>query len=169
VVATADDAESVRPYSRFGGLMGKTLVIVIAVLLCWGCGRGSATAPDDVRSTTQAPGTLVSSFDEEPCVLTGSNVIRVGWYFDFSAYDSLVVTFNAARLSPERPFDEIIVKIGPATCLRDTLYATQEAVSLTVRVSDLGKPGNCALTFRAPDPLTLLRLSGLRVVGWKSI
>jgi len=35
-------------------------------------------------------------------------------------------------------------------------------------VSDISKPGSCALTFRTADPLSDLVLSGLHVVGWMS-
>jgi len=149
--------------------MGKILLTFIGVLLCCGCGRGTVSGPDQPQHSTQAPGVLISGFDEEPCVLAGANVIRVGWYYDFSAYDSLKISFNASRLSTEAPFDAIVVKIGPGTFLRDTVYAAQESISFSLRVSDLGKPANCAVTFRAPDPYSVLRLSGLRVVGWTAM
>lgn len=148
--------------------MNKTLVMFIVALLCCGCGRGTGTGPDEIRSYQQVPGTLIDRFGEEPCTLTSQKVVRVGTYYDFSSYDSLRVSFNVTRMSTDRPFDEVLVKIGPSMYLPDTVYARKENVSVSVKVSDLAKPSFCALTFWTLDPQTVLQLSDLRVVGWMS-
>lgn len=148
--------------------MQKVLVMFFAALLCYGCGRGTGTGPEEIRSYQQVPGTLIDSFGEEPRTLTSAKVVRVGTYYDFSDYDSLRISFDATRLSTDRPFDEVLVKIGPTMYLRDTVYAIQENVSLGVKVSDIAKPAFCALTFWTLDPQTILKLSRLRVIGWTS-
>ncbi len=151
------------------GFMEKTLVTCIAALLCYGCERSSTISePHDIPPLTQAPVVLIDGFGEKAPMLTSSTIIRVGTYYNFLPYDSLRVSFSATRLATELPFDEILVKIGPATYLRDSVYATQENVSLVVRVSDISKPVFCALTFRTNDPQTVLRLTDLRVIGWMS-
>ena len=146
--------------------MVKTLVIITAALFCFGCGRADLSGPDEVRTYVQVPGTVIDSFGEEPCRLTGANVVRVGWYYDFTPYDSLWISFDVTRLSTERAYDDVIVRIGPATSLRDTIFVAQGTVSLGVKVSQISKPGSCALTFRTSDPQSVLSLSKLRVVGW---
>ncbi len=146
----------------------KTLVTCIAAVLCYGCGRANVSGPDDVRSFTSVQVVLIDSFSDETCTLTSSKIVRVGSYYNFLPYDSLRFSFSATRLSADVPFDEILLKIGPATCLRDSMVAMQKNVSLIVKVSDISKPAFCALTFRTSDPRTLIRLSDLRVVGWMS-
>lgn len=146
--------------------MGKTLSMFIAALLCCGCGRGTISEPGEVGSTAQAPQVVISGFSKEPCLLTGSKMVRVGWYYDLSLYDSIRITFDARRLSTERPFDEILIKIGPATYLRDTVSTVQKQVRISVKVSTISKYVSCAFVFWSLDPLTELSLSNLRVVGW---
>jgi hypothetical protein len=145
-----------------GGCMDKPLLMVMAALLCWGCGRATGSGPDEVVSS----GTVVTGFGNEPRVLTSSQVVRVGSYYDFSMYDSLRISFSAARLSTDLPFDVVLVKIGPATYLRDTVYSAEKNVSLSVKVSQISKPGFCALTFWTFDPLTVLKLYNLHVEAW---
>ena len=142
--------------------MDKPLLMMMAALLCLGCGRATGSGPEEVVSS----GTVAAGFGNEPCILTSSNVVRVGTYYDFSIYDSLQISFSAARLSTDLPFDVILVKIGPATYLRDTLYAMEKNVSLGVNVSQISKPGFCALTFWTLDPLTVLKLQNLHIVAW---
>ncbi len=142
--------------------MEKIVVMFIAALLCLGCGKSTVSSPDE----SVAPGTVIDGFGGEPVILTSSKVIRVGTYYDFSMYDSLRINFRAVRLSTDRSFDEILVKIGPTTYLPDTLYALQENVSLVVKVSTLAKPAFSALTFWTLNPQTVLELSDLHVVGW---
>ncbi len=145
--------------------MHKTVAILLAAVLSYGCGRSTISGPPEIPVTPRAPGALITSFGNEPCQLTSANFIRVGWYHDFSGYDNLLISFNARRLSTESPFDEIYVRIGAATVLHDTLIAVQKNVVLNVKVRDIAKPQNCALTFRTLDPETALSLSSLRVVG----
>ena len=144
--------------------MHKTLLMFAAAVLCLGCGRATVSSPDENLTS----GTLIDGFGNEPRVLTSSKIIRVGTYYDFSEYDSVRISFRATRLATDRPFDEILVKIGPSTYLRDSVFAILEHVSLTVSVSAISKPTFCALTFWTLDPLTVLELSDLRVVGWRS-
>jgi hypothetical protein len=146
--------------------MGKTLIMFIAALLCCGCGRGTISEPGEVGSTAQSPQVVINGFSEEPCLLTDSRMIRVGWYYDFSNYDSIRITFSATRISTERPFDEILIKIGPATYLRDTVSTVQKQVQISVKVSTIAKSVSCAFVFWSLHPLTELSLSNLRVIGW---
>lgn len=142
--------------------MNKPLLMIMAALLCSGCGKATGSGPDEIVSS----GAVIDGFGNEPCILTSSDVVRVGTYYDFSTYDSLQISFSAARLSTDLSFDVILVKIGPATYLPDTVYTPEKNISLSVKVSQISKPGFCALTFWTRDPLTVLKLSNLHVVAW---
>ena len=144
--------------------MEKTVVMFLAALLSLGCGKATVSSLDE----SVASGTVIDGFGVEPVILTSSKLIRVGTYYDISMYDSLRISFSATRLSAERRFDEVLVRIGPTTNLRDTVYAIQENVSLRLKVSTISKPTFCAFTFWTADPQTVLELSDLRVVGWTS-
>jgi len=146
--------------------MDKIIVTCITALLCYGCERSIVSGPDELRSATQVEVVVINGFGEDTCMLTSSVLIRVGSYYNFRPFDSLRVSFSATRMTTHLPFDEILVRIGPACYLRDSVRALQKNVSLSVQVCDIAKPTFCALTFLTRDSLTILRLSDLRVVGW---
>jgi hypothetical protein len=147
--------------------MEKTLVMCLATLLCIGCGRPTVTGPDEVRASGQVVQVvLIDGFGEDPRTLTSTRYIRIGTYFDFRPYDSLQISFNATRVTSQLPFDEIMVRIGPSHYLRDSVYSTQENVSLRVKVPAVSKNQFCALTILTGDSTAFLQLSDLRVVGW---
>jgi len=147
--------------------MEKALVMCIASLLCCGCDRPTVSGPDEIRSSGQVVQVVViEGLGDDPGTLTSSTYIRIGTYFDFRPYDSLQISFNATRVTTQLPFDEIVVRIGPSQYLRDSVYATQEKVSLRVKVSAISKSQFCALTILTGDSRALLELSDLRVVGW---
>jgi hypothetical protein len=153
--------------SIVGGFMEKKAVLIISALLCSGCVRQDVSGPDEVRSRTEVVQVvLIDGFGDNSSMLTSSTYVRVGTYYDFRPYDSLRISFTVTRLNAELPFDEILVRIGPTACLRDSVYATQERLSLGVTMSTISKTSFCALSFLAQDSRALLRLSDLRVVGW---
>jgi hypothetical protein len=147
--------------------MKKILSFGLAALLLSACERPGLTGPDEVRAATQVVQVvLIDGFGDISVMLTNSAHVRVGSYFDFRPYDSLRISFKAARLATDSPFDEILVRIGPTFCLRDSVYDEENNVSLRVNVRSISKSQFSALSFLAPDSRSLLRLSDLHVVGW---
>jgi hypothetical protein len=150
--------------------MKKALVMVIVAILFCGCGREYVSGPEEIRSSARVVQVVVvDGFGDIASMLTDSLSIRVGTYFDFSSYDSLLITFSVTRLATQSPFDEILVRIGPAYYLRDSVYAAQENISFKVKTSALSKRHYCALTLLTDDSLTHLQLSDLRVIGWMTM
>jgi hypothetical protein len=147
--------------------MKTTLLISLAALLLSGCERPGITGPDEVRAATRVVQVMViDGFGDVSGLLTSSSLVRVGTYFDFRPYDSLAIIFKAERLSTESPFDEILVRVGPTFCLRDSLYAVENNLSRRVNIHSVSKSQFCALSFLTIDSRALLRLSDLKVVGW---
>jgi hypothetical protein len=147
--------------------MTKTLVMCIPALLCFGCWRSDISGPDELRASGHVVQVvLVEGFSESAVVLTTSNIISLGAYYDFRPFDSLWISFGATRLTSQLPFDEIHVRVGPVHDLRDSLYSVQKNVLLRVKVSDISKPNYCSLTFWATDPRAVIQLTDLRVIGW---
>lgn len=152
-----------------GGYMEKTLVVCIATLICCGCRGSNVSGPDEIRPAGKVVQVvLINGLDDGPDILTRSNLIRVGEYHDFRLYDSLWISVKATRLTSELPFDEFRLRFGPTHDLRDSVFTIQEDVRFSVKVSDISKPGFCAMSFSAIDSRTVLRLADLRVIGWKT-
>jgi hypothetical protein len=150
--------------------MKKALVMVVVAILSCGCGREYVSGPEEIRSSTHVVQVVVvDGFADIASMLTASLSIRVGTYFDFSPYDSLLITFSVKRLATQSLFDEILVRIGPAYCMRDSVYAAQENISLKVKADALSKRHFCALTFLTDVSRTHLQLSDLRVIGWMTM
>lgn len=147
--------------------MIKNLVIFSAIFFLIGCDL-SPFAPGPVGTVTVEQAVIIRGFGEADTVTVGSEGFRVGWYYDFSGYDSLRINFSARRLDPGPGFDHILVKIGPACYLSDSLFALQQDFSLLVRRSDIAKPQFAALTFYVPDAGVRLLLWQLRVIGWSA-
>lgn len=141
-------------------------MISAVILISAGCGR-SATAPD-----TGAPPPerilLLTGFNGADTVVVGPQGFRLGFYHDFSAYDSLLFTFFAEQLNPGAQSAHLSIRIGPVDYFRDTLLSLQKEVSIKVSCDELAKPHLSAIMFFAADPDGLLRLSRLRVLGWSA-
>lgn len=150
--------------------MWKSVVLCGVLLALWGCERPVVGPLPEVGSPashmTQV--VFIQDFDNGASVLVGSSGVRVGWYHDFSPYDSVRINFSAKRTTARQACDYIRVRIGPAYYVLDSLSASQEALSLLVRPTELGKNHSVALTFYTTTPDASLILSDLRVVGWKT-
>jgi len=147
--------------------MIRNLVICSTILFLAGCDL-STISPGAIGPVTTEPFVIIRGFGETDTVTVGTEGFRVGWYYDFSGYDSLRINFSAKRLAPGPAFDHILVKIGPACGLSDSLFAPQKDFSLFVKPSDIAKPHFAALTFFVPDAGVRVVLSQLRVIGWTS-
>jgi hypothetical protein len=145
--------------------MSRNLVVCFTVFFLAGCSKSPFS------STVVAPATaqqdeIIRGFDGNDSVVVGSEGYRVGWYHDFSGYDSLRINFSAKRLELGPGFDHILIRIGPACYLSDSLIALQQDFSLLVRRSDIAKPQFAALTFYVTDVGVRLLLWQLRIIGW---
>ena len=147
--------------------MVRTLVVCGMILSLAGCER-SIISPTSTIPVRIEQYVLIGRFNESDTVLVGPNGFRVGWYHDFSPYDSLIISFSANRLAAGDMCSHVLIRIGPATYIGDSLMVSQKDFSIRIRTSDLEKPHSSALTFFAPDPEAALLLSHLRVIGWCS-
>jgi hypothetical protein len=145
--------------------MIRNLVICSTILFLAGCNL-SPFSPTAVAPATTQQDEIIRGFGATDSVIVGSDGYRVGWYYDFSGYDSLRINFSAKRLELGPGFDHILIRIGPACYLSDSLIALQQDFSLLVRRSDIAKPQFCALTFYVTDVGVRLLLWQLRVIGW---
>jgi hypothetical protein len=149
--------------------MERTLIVCVAAWMCCGCRGSNVSEPDEIRPAGKVVQVvLINGLDDGPDILTSSNLIRVGEYHDVRLYDSLWIIIKATRLTNELPFDEFRVRFGPTHDLRDSVFTIQKDVRFSVKVSEIAKPGFCAISFSAIDPRTVLRLADLRVIGWKT-
>jgi hypothetical protein len=145
--------------------MVKNLVLCSTFLFLVGCNL-SPFSSSTVAPVSAQQDEIIRGFDGTDSVIVGSEGFRVGWYHDFSGYDSLRINFSAKRLTPGPTFDHILIKIGPAYYVSDSLFASQQDFSLLVRRSDIAKSHFAALTFYVTDAGVRLLLSQLRVIGW---
>jgi hypothetical protein len=145
--------------------MVRNLVICGTILFLVGCNlspfSSSIVAPIGAQQDE-----IIRGFGETDSVIVGPEGFRVGGYHDFSGYDSLRINFSAKRLTPGPAFDHILIRIGPAYYVSDSLFTLQQDFSLPVRRSDIAKSHFAALTFYATDAGVRLLLWQLRVVGW---
>ncbi|MGA9365314.1 MAG: hypothetical protein WBW16_13195 [Bacteroidota bacterium] len=142
--------------------MIRNLVVCSTLLFLTGCD----IFPRAVGPTTTESDLIIRGFDETDTVTVGREGIRVGGYYDFSAYDSLRINFSAKRLSLSPAFDHIQIIVGVACRLSDSLSAVQKDISLLVKPPGIVKPYCVGLTFIVPDTGVRLLLSQLRVIGW---
>jgi hypothetical protein len=145
--------------------MSKNLVLCLTIFFLAGC-RLSPFSSTVVAPTTVQQDEIIRGFGATDSVMVGSEGYRVGWYYDFSGYDSLRIKFSARRLELGPGFDHLLIRIGPACYLSDSLIALQQDFSLLVRRSDIAKPQFAALTFYVTDDGVRLLLWQLRVIGW---
>jgi hypothetical protein len=150
-------------------VMKRHVVLCVAFLAATGCERPmNITVPDaSVVALETVQEVVIEGFGEQSSVVAGASGVRVGWYHDFSAYDSLRINFAAERLSSRATCNHIIVRIGPACYLQDSLNSLRKEFSLFVRQTDIAKSGKAALTFYISEPETDFLLSHLRVIGWR--
>jgi hypothetical protein len=150
--------------------MERMLALCAVALVCVGCQRETATGVDELHPSGRVVQVVViEGFAEDEVMLTRSKLVRVGTYYDFHMYDSLWISLNVTRLTTGRASDDVDLKLGPAYHQKDTVFAPQEVVKLSVKVSDISKPQFCALTFLTSDSLASLRLTSLRVIGWMTL
>jgi hypothetical protein len=145
--------------------MSKNLVLCLTISFLAGCGL-SPFSSTVVAPTSAQQDEIIRGFGSTDSVIVGSEGYRVGWYYDFSGYDSLRINFSAKRLELGPEFDHILIRIGPACYLSDSLIALQQDFSLAVRRSEIAKPQFAALTFYVTDVGARLLLWQLRVTGW---
>jgi hypothetical protein len=145
--------------------MSRNLAVCFAIFFLAACSK-SPFSSTVVAPTTAQQDEIIRGFGATDSVIVGAEGYRVGWYHDFSSYDSLRISFSARRLSPSPTFDHILVRIGPAYSLSDSLLTLQKDFSLLARRSDIAKPQFAALTFYVPDNGARLLLWELRVIGW---
>jgi hypothetical protein len=144
----------------------KTLLLCSVVLVSAGCQR-QFTDPGEIRQKTIEKVIIADGFGDVDSVRVGQEGFRVGWYFDFTPYDSVRISFSGTRVNPAQSFIHMYVKVGPGCYLRDSISTSRKDFSFLFRGSDLAKPQFAALTFIVPDPGAHLVLSQLSVVGWK--
>jgi hypothetical protein len=145
--------------------MIRSLVLCSMILVLAGCSL-SPFSHAVVAPSAEQQDVIIRGFGETDAVTVGVEGFRVGGYYDFSGYDSLRISFSAKRLVFSRAFDHILVRIGLACYLSDSLSTTEKDFSLLVNRSDIAKPQFAALTFYVPDAGVHLLLSQLRVIGW---
>ena len=91
---------------------------------------------------------------------------RVGGFYDFSGFDSLVVTFHARHLPGGAPQVPLSLKIGPSYYAYGVVSDPDQGFEYHVLVSLLAKPRSAALTFIVQDTISSVLLSNFVVVGW---
>jgi hypothetical protein len=147
--------------------MIRNLVVCSTILFLAGCDL-SPFSPAAVSPVAAQQDAIIRGFGEVDTVIVGTEGFRVGWYYDFSGYDSLRISFSAKRLVLGPAFDHILVKIGPAFGVRDSLFTPQKDFTLLVKRSDIAKPQFAALTFSVADAGVRVLLSQLRVTAWSA-
>jgi len=105
-------------------------------------------------------------FSDPPDRRVNWDGLRIGGYFDFSRYDSLVVTFEAGRVPGGQAQVPLSLKIGPTYYVRAIVSGQDQAFEYHVLVRQLAKPQSAALTFIVQDTVSSVLLSNVLVVGW---
>jgi hypothetical protein len=147
--------------------MFRTLLLSCTIFILAGCDPSTdPTLASNPLIKEQV--VIISGFGQADTAVVGSNGMRVGDYYNFESYDSLSINFTARRLAMTPTYDHILVKLGPAYYLSDSLLSPQKNFSLTVKPFDLAKPQFSALTFIITDEEVSLVLSQLRVIGWRA-
>ena len=108
---------------------------------------------------------ILARFNPADSAVVGPEGLRVGGYYNLKMYDSISVNFSADRTVTSRPWDHILVKVGPAWYYRDSLAAHSDFRVLVIP-SRIAKPEFAALVFFAPDSDETIVLTHLLVVGW---
>jgi hypothetical protein len=111
---------------------------------------------------------IITDFDEGPRLVSSQEGLRVGSYFDIRPYDSLQISFREKRISSVKTADRLLMRIGPAFYLCDTISSPEEEERFSVISSLISKRSFCAFSFMVPDSGVVFQLSELRVIGWKT-
>ncbi|MCX6144969.1 MAG: hypothetical protein NTZ35_17325 [Ignavibacteriales bacterium] len=147
--------------------MIKALLVCGTILFLGGCER--LPDPPLAPASSSAPAgqiLIIHGFGNADTASVGNEGYRVGWYFDFKDYDSLRINFSAKRLAFGSSVDHILIKVGPACYISDSLSASQKDFSLFIKPAAIPKSQFAALVFIVPDADATLLLSQLRVIGW---
>ncbi|MEW6509454.1 MAG: hypothetical protein AB1428_00700 [Bacteroidota bacterium] len=147
------------------------LLAALVTFTVIGCGRPSTgpVLPFGDSPNGSQPLVIIESLIDAPASAIGPyGYIRIGWYHDFSQYDSLRITVSVKRVSPSSAYDRFLIKVGPAFSLRDSISAGEQTFSFLLKTSDLAKPNFAALALMVLDPDVMLQFSHLRVSGWGS-
>ena len=145
--------------------MTRALGLCAAIILLAGC-RTSINSPVDARAPRIVQVVIVDGVTAVDPIVEAERGYRVGWYYDFSPFDSIRIDFVATRLTPTSSHDHIVIKVGPAFYLRDSISIPEQGFSMLVMRRDLSKPAFSALVFFVSDPGAAIMISKLRVVGW---
>ena len=145
--------------------MTRALGLCAAIILLAGC-RTSINSPEDARAPRIVQVVIVDGMTAVDPIVEGERGYRVGWYYDFSPFDSIRIDFVATRLTPTASHDHIVIKVGPAFYLRDSISIPEQGFSMLVMRRDLAKPAFSALVFFVSDAGAAIMISKLRVVGW---
>ena len=143
----------------------KALLVCSTILFLGGCERLTDPPPAPAPAITRQV-LVIQGFGDADMVSVGNQGYRLGPYIDFSAYDSLRFNFSAKRLALTSAVDHILIKIGPACYISDSLSSPQKNFSILIRSTAIAKSQFAAATFFVPDAETSLFLSQLCVIGW---
>jgi len=145
--------------------MKRFLIPLCLPLLLPGCYRDyTPTQPLPVTHVGQK--VIVNAFAGPAETTVNWQGRRIGGFYDFSAYDSLVVTFQAGRVSGGEALVPLSLKIGPAYYAHSVVSGQDQGFEYHVLVPLLAKPQSAALTFIVQDTVSSVLLSNVLVVGW---
>ena len=136
----------------------------LLLFLLGGCLRSDPLSPQPVESGFRDV-LVIDRFNDTDTVVVTQSGYRVGWYYDFSPYSALTITFTAERLQDDPSPDRVTVRIGPANAYTDSIGTPRRQFTFHILRSELSKPPAASLTFYVPEPGKALRLSGLRVIA----
>jgi hypothetical protein len=154
-----------RSLTRLEAEMKQAFLVCATLLFLCGCERSQDLPPVSVP-VASGQTLIIQGFGSADAVSVGNEGFRVGWYFDFSDYDSLRINFSAQRLTSVSAVDHILIKVGPSSYFSDSLSAPQKNLSVLITPNTVTKSQFAALVFIVPDAETTLLLSQLRVIGW---
>ena len=145
--------------------MRRFLYPLFLLFLFPGCYRDNApTQPLPVTHVGQK--VVVSDFAGSMETYVDWQGRRVGGFYDFSGFDSLVVTFHAGTVSGGGSPVPLSLKIGPSYYANGVVSDPDQGFEYHVLVTQLAKPQSAALTFIVQDTLSSVLLSNFVVVGW---
>jgi hypothetical protein len=147
--------------------MKTSVVVSLTILFLLGCDRSISPESESLTAHQEAvPVVILEEFEKETGVVSNTEGLRVGPYFDLRAYDSLHITFTLKRVAQRANPDRILVRIGPTFSISETVSDLQKEVRLTVQVPKISKRSFAAFSFLVLDTGVTLQLSQLRVIGW---
>ena len=143
----------------------KRSLLLLLLFPVLGCYRDyGPTQP--VHVMCEAQRTILSDFAGSTETVVDCHGLWIRGHFDFSLYDSLVITFNAAPIPGSAAEIPLAVKVGPAFYAYGTLTGDARAQEYHVRTALLAKPKYASLAFLVRDTQSGVLLSDLLVVGY---